>query len=80
MQFDDSPDSIPALLQNSGGRRELSGSFTLDPSALLDQLIGQGPEEPGSTERRSTRELGSSWDSGRPASLPRSMRSWQPPW
>lgn len=45
MQFDDSPDSIPALLQNSGGRRELSGSFTLDPSALLDQLIGQGPEE-----------------------------------
>ena len=45
VQFDDSPDSIPALLQNSGGRRELSGSFTLDPSALLDQLIGQGPEE-----------------------------------
>ena len=45
MEFDEGPESGPTLLQNSGGQRDLSGSVTLDPSALLDELLGQGPEE-----------------------------------
>ena len=42
VQFEEDVDSVPALLRNSGGQRDLSGSLTVDPSALLDELLGEG--------------------------------------
>ena len=40
VEFGEAMDSIPALLQNSGGQRDMTGSFTLDPSALSDEFLG----------------------------------------
>ena len=42
VRFDEAVDSLPALLRNSGGQRDLSGSVTLDPAALIDELLGEG--------------------------------------
>ena len=44
--FDAETDSIAVLLRNSAGRRDLSGSFTVDPSALLEALGATEPDVP----------------------------------
>lgn len=45
VRFDEAADSVPMLLRNSGAQRDLSGSMTVDPSILLDELLGQSPGE-----------------------------------
>jgi Motility related/secretion protein len=38
-------DSTAVLLRNSGARRDMSGSVTVDPRTLLDGLLGPQPED-----------------------------------
>jgi hypothetical protein len=44
--FDAEADSVVELLRNSGGRRDLSGSFTVDPGAFFEALGATEPDVP----------------------------------